>query len=277
METATDGKVRFVTVVQRALAMLLAVMLAAGPALAQPAAPSKADVKKAEELFSRANQRYEAGEYATAAEDFRAAYDLSKLTALLFNVAQAYRLDGNCPEALKYYREYLVAEPQTKNRVDVEARVGQMERCVAEQEQAPPPPPIPEPVPLPLPPPPPPVKVIEGPRPGRGLRIGGLTLAGLGLAAGGVGVFFAMRAKSAASDVSDACRETCHWDDLQAKDDAGRRDGKLSLILWGAGGGLLVTGTVLFAIGMSKKGKKVEAVTVMPVPGGAWAGVTGRF
>src|SRR6185503_3958304 len=97
---------------------------------------------------------------------------------LLFNVAQAYRLDGNCTEALRYYKDYLAAEPQTQNRVDVEARIGQMERCVAEQqkqEQQPPPPPEPEAVPLP---PPPPVtgKVVDRPGGGGGLRTAGLTL-----------------------------------------------------------------------------------------------------
>jgi tetratricopeptide (TPR) repeat protein len=265
--------------IQRALAVVLAALLACAPVWAQPT-PSKADLKKAEELFARANQRYEAGEYATAADDFRAAYELSRLSALLFNVAQAYRLDGNCSEALRFYRDYLTAEPQSANRVDVEARVGQMERCIAEQQKQQAPPPLPEPEPVPLPPPPPvthPV-VVDGPRGGGGLRAAGLTMGGLGLAAGGVGIYFALKAKGAAADVSDACQTECAWDEVAGKDDAGRRDGRLALILFGAGGGLLLTGTILFAVGLGKKGsRRIEAVTVLPTPGGGWAGVSGRF
>ena len=47
--------------------------------------------------------------------------------ALLYNAAQAYRLGGDGPKALEYYRVFLKEAPQAKQRPDVERRIAELE------------------------------------------------------------------------------------------------------------------------------------------------------
>jgi tetratricopeptide (TPR) repeat protein len=113
-------------VVSRTL-LLLAVLLAAGsPARAQDAQ----DDSRA--LYEEGSRAYKAGDYPRAIEKFLAAYDLSHAPAILFNIAQAYRLAGRCDRALEYYRRSLDEEPAAANRDEVEERIAEMQACADE-------------------------------------------------------------------------------------------------------------------------------------------------
>lgn len=118
------------------LALCAAVALAwhAAPAAAQPAA-SDADLARAKDLYDEGSREYAAAHYDRAIELFLGAYGLSGHPAILFNVAQAYRLQGpgSCDQALSYYRRALAEEPDAANRAEIEERIGEMERCVAQQ------------------------------------------------------------------------------------------------------------------------------------------------
>ncbi len=119
-----------------ARALLLVLFLAAGatPARAQDADD---DTARSKELYDQGSRAYKAGEYRRAVELFLEAYDLSGAPAILFNIAQAYRLDGACADALIYYRRSLAEEPDAANRAEVEERIAEMETCKEKPSRAP--------------------------------------------------------------------------------------------------------------------------------------------
>jgi len=122
-------------VVARAL-VLFAVLTAGGAAArAQDEEPSSQARSKA--LYDQGSRAYKAGDYPRAVELFLAAYDLSHVPAILFNVAQAHRLAGDCERALEYYRRSLDEEPGAANRAEVEERIEEMKRCADQRAAAP--------------------------------------------------------------------------------------------------------------------------------------------
>ncbi len=84
----------------------------------------------ARELSDRGLRQYQAGELDEAIESFMGAFALSDNTGLLFNVAQAYRLKGDCALAKEYYSRYLTAAPESNLKPTVERRLVEMESCI---------------------------------------------------------------------------------------------------------------------------------------------------
>src|SRR5262245_38894335 len=64
------------------------------------------------------------------------AFALSNNPGLLFNVAQAYRLKGDCDHARDYYQRYLGAVPETPLKPSLERRVAEMEACLKRRSVA---------------------------------------------------------------------------------------------------------------------------------------------
>jgi tetratricopeptide (TPR) repeat protein len=113
------------------LAPLLISLCLPGIAQAQrPAGAASAQEKKqAREHYNRGQTHYDLAEYDEAVTQFKTAYELSKAPGLLFNIAQAFRLKGDCRQALLFYRSYLRREPEAFNRVEVEGYALEMEKC----------------------------------------------------------------------------------------------------------------------------------------------------
>jgi len=72
---------------------------------------------------------YELSEYEPAIADFKEAYRLSNDPAYLFNIAQAYRLQRKCADAMQFYQRYLAAAGDIPNKDKVAARVEEMRAC----------------------------------------------------------------------------------------------------------------------------------------------------
>jgi tetratricopeptide (TPR) repeat protein len=89
------------------------------------------DQVRARELFLQGSVSYEAAEYDAAIEKFEAAYRLSALPDLLFNIAQAYRQKGPafCATALRYYERHLQEEPAASNQAEIQELMTEMRRC----------------------------------------------------------------------------------------------------------------------------------------------------
>jgi tetratricopeptide (TPR) repeat protein len=126
------------------LAVLAAVIGAAGVASADPAA----DMKKGIEL-------YKAGKYADAAEVLKRAYDLAPKPETLFALAQAERLAGDCKIAAKHYHK--VIEDIGDFNV---AKLVQQNLALCEKDEPPPPRSEPEPAQKSEPAAPPPPQII---------------------------------------------------------------------------------------------------------------------
>jgi hypothetical protein len=121
------------------IASLLA--LSAPPAFAQQTEPDQA-----REHYKKGLAAYNLGQYSEAAAEFEAAYRLFLDPALLFNIAQAHRMNGELEKALGGYRAFLrTAPPGTRDRAQAEKWRQELEREVARTKAvapATPPPPM---------------------------------------------------------------------------------------------------------------------------------------
>lgn len=100
-------------------------------------APARADdARDAREHFQKGRTLYDVGRFDEAAREFEAAYQIKPDPALLFNLAQAYRLAGKNQPALIAYRSYLRNLPNASNRAQVEASIAELQRIIDEQQHA---------------------------------------------------------------------------------------------------------------------------------------------
>lgn len=125
---------------RRATFALLSALLLSSPlpshAQPAPASPREDTKQRARLFYEAAEAYYQAKEYSEALRGYQSAYELTRAPALLFNMAQCYRLLDQKREALAAYREFLVLSPDTRYRAEIEERIATLER-----ELAPPPPP----------------------------------------------------------------------------------------------------------------------------------------
>ena len=122
-------------------ALLLAALLVA--TVHRPARAQESGTTGAAELFRLGKEAYDRQEYARAAELFTRCHARSGDPSLLFNIAQAERLAGDCAAAASHYRQFLAEVPDARNRPDAEAKLADMERCVVARSPAAPPSPAP--------------------------------------------------------------------------------------------------------------------------------------
>lgn len=105
---------------------------AAGTQAAPPTAPgqpSPEEMAAAKQHFDTGAKFFQEGNYSAARAEFQAAYDLSKLTPLLFNLARAAEKQGQKDDALRYYDQYLASNPTDaeevrKHAVELRAETG---------------------------------------------------------------------------------------------------------------------------------------------------------
>ena len=108
----------------------LAVLVCAGPASAQDSAEREARAHS-----ERGMTAYHLAHYDEAIAEFEAAYELSRAPRLLYNIAQAHRLKGDCATALRVYVSYLGEEPAAPMRRQVEEQIAEMRACVARRDE----------------------------------------------------------------------------------------------------------------------------------------------
>jgi hypothetical protein len=245
---------------------LLVLFVLAGTAAAQP---KPDDVKRAAELYDRGKRHFDIAEYGAAIAAWKEAYLLSSEPLLLFNIAQAHRLAGDCAQANRFYMNYKRVQPKPPNQAELDSA---MQKCAgvppATGDTTPVPPVTPiEPVPPPAEPPPP---VVQQPPPqpttrvdtyedrGRTYRITGIALAGAGVASGLIAAVFAVRANSKSSDI-EGQRPGTQWNPSL---DQTERDGKSAQtnarVFTAIGIGALVGGTALYFYGRSQSSVRVD-------------------
>ena len=104
-------------------------------ALVLAADDTSADVERARSLFEVGRDAYANGRYLVAAKAFEAADELAPRSALVFSVAQCYRLqwavDQNpqyLERALSAYRSYLRRDPEGRRRGDAAEHIATLEQ-----------------------------------------------------------------------------------------------------------------------------------------------------
>ncbi len=228
-----------------ACSLIVALTAAAAPARAQK--PDRA--AEARRLYDEGLKLYNRASYAEAIEKFKAADALAPSPALAFDIGQAYRHLGDCPSALGWYRLYVQRDPKATERAEVRMAIIDMEACTRVDL-----------VPRPPLPPPPPAPDLDA---GKGKKIWGLATAGAGVALVATGVVLALRAHDAENQI-DALGASHgawspHYADLQS---SGSRDATLAKIAIGVGGAALVTGGVLFVVGVREHDRALSGVNV---------------
>ncbi|MFH0901973.1 MAG: hypothetical protein V2A73_15190 [Pseudomonadota bacterium] len=109
----------------------LALALSSANSLAQERSRDK--IGEARLHYQKGQSKYDLAEYESAIVEFKKAYELSDAPGLLFNIAQSHRLNGDCKQALRFYKNYLRRQPDAANRQEVEKLIADMQTCIDEK------------------------------------------------------------------------------------------------------------------------------------------------
>jgi tetratricopeptide (TPR) repeat protein len=241
------------------------------------------------QLYEKATRAYDVGKYNEAIEDYQKAYEIGGDPPMLYNIAQAYRLNDQPSEAVRFYRRYLQRAPGARNREDVERKIADLEKTIEDRRKAaaaatPPPvtaPPISTPTPPPAPAPvvgpppapmpsPPPAPVTTPPAPeaapaagegvGRVLRIVGWSLVGAGALCGAGALVAGLEARSKSTDITNMSMAGGVTFDPNIEH-SGKVDNNIAIALGITGGALAVAGAVLAIVGSSSGSSSGETTT----------------
>ena len=243
-----------------ALISLLMVAALKSPAAAAPTA---------EELYAQGQEAYDHADYAAAIDRWSAAYDISGERGLLFNLAQAQRLSGDCKNALATYRRFVAADPEPTSEQHklAEDFTRELEpACGAHAVE-----PLKEATTEPHPAQRVDDQGSEDVRPGRTLRVAGISIGGTGGAVLVTGLLLGHLAHTLGSEVTDTCTESCYWAAQKAKDARGRRYETIGYALDAIGIAAIAGGMVTYYFGH----RRSAAVISSPSEGGAvvsWSG-----
>ena len=119
--------------VSRLLPFLLWTVVAAAPSSASAGDSSK---DRARQHYKKATQLYDIGRWDEAIAEYEKAYALHEDPSLLFNMAQTCRRKGDLKRALDLYKNYLVKEPESPLRGEVEDRIRTLKAQVEQGEQS---------------------------------------------------------------------------------------------------------------------------------------------
>ncbi|MDB4971274.1 MAG: TonB-dependent receptor [Myxococcales bacterium] len=227
--------------------------------------------------YQEGTKAFDLGHYDEAIKEYEEAYRNFDDPVLLYNLAQAHRLAGHTPDALRLYKVYLNRAPKATNRVEVQTKIAALEKVVEEQRRSqniPPDQPIrpgsgpststqAEPSsaqpttptvttttaqPVVTTAQPAPVTRPDRPAvPGRGKKIGGLALAVVGLGAVGAGIAMGVLAKNAGDAVTAEAK--AHEPFQPAKESAGQTNQILEGVFIGVGAAAIAGGAVLYYFG----------------------------
>ena len=227
--------------------------------------------QRARDLAEQGRQLHDAGDYAAAAARFQAAYALAPSPGLLFNLAQDYRLSGDCEDAAIMYQRFLASDPPTQARTVAAQHLDKVNHCLRPtlvMSTTPSPPPLSRDRT------PPDTVHADRPRSPRLQKDVGLGF----MAAGGVALagaaYFAFRAHDDSETVSKGYAMGAPWSSLASIDAEGRSSQRDAAIL-GVGGGIAVaSGLTLYLLGVRSEH---ASVAVTPSTTGAKVAVTWGF
>jgi tetratricopeptide (TPR) repeat protein len=265
----------------RRSALAFAVFAAAAAGSSTVAADAIDPPERARVLSDQGRSYHAGGQYDRAIGSFQAAYELAPSPGLLFNLAQAYRLKGDCSRAVSMYKSYLRSQPDRAHRELAEAHLATVEKCVSRRASL-------EPLigdhaetyaasdsPTTTG-----TAALDAPsRPGRTLKRTGLGVAIGGGALVGVGIYFATRAADYGAQVEEMYADGEKWKDIEPIDAKGRRASELATWFAIGGGAVALTGGAMYLIGRRHEARAATARTVSlaPAPGGGQVSVAWQW
>jgi hypothetical protein len=217
-------------------------------------------------------------EWDKAIAKFKEAYTLRPDAASLFNLAQSFRLKGDCINAAGFYKTFKRNYPGEKNIEKVEKFIVEMDACAKTQPAIVEPKPEPNPTLTPVEPKPEPVVVTPPPLPPppsiersdrSWMKWTGIALVGAGLVGVGVGTKFALDGGKRADDLKKICAVSCTSQQALAIEDEGRSANNKAYIATSVGGAFVIGGIVFIVL--SRGGEHTPQVALSPTSGGATA------
>ena len=215
--------------------------------------------------YERATRAYDLQKYGEAIDEYQKAYEIGGDPPMLYNIAQAYRLNDQPAEAIRYYRRYLQRAPEARNRDYVERKVADLEKPIEDRRKtaatvSPPPPPATTQQPTVAPPPPPvttapappvltapPPALPPPPATSHTGTVVGIAMIGAGAVAGGLAVYEGLQAKKDGDALTNASRMggavfDASW---QGKESAGKTANVAAIALGIGGTALAITGAII--------------------------------
>jgi tetratricopeptide (TPR) repeat protein len=185
----------------------------------------------AEDLYNQGQTAYDKADYPTAIADWQQSYKLSGASGLLFNLAQAYRLGGQCKKALFTYQRFIALDPAAEQRALADGFVSELTpQCGA----------------------PSPVARVESTDDGRSKRLAGIATAGAGVVLFAIGIGVGHHAGVLGDEVTRACvgPDGCDWGKEQPLDSSGHSDATIGRVLDVVGIAAIAGGAALYYLGM---------------------------
>jgi tetratricopeptide (TPR) repeat protein len=84
---------------------------------------------EAERLYNEGQSAYDAQRYDDALAAWNKSYELSHLPGLVFNIAQAHRLRGDCAKAVEAYKKFIALDPKSSERSTAEGFIKDLSPC----------------------------------------------------------------------------------------------------------------------------------------------------
>jgi tetratricopeptide (TPR) repeat protein len=273
----------------RAAAVVLSSLVAGAlPMRASAGEPSTPEQipDKARKLVERGRELHGQGDYGRAIIAFKEAYVLAPSPGLLFNLGQAYRLQGNCDDAAIMYRRYLATNPSPDARALAETHLATVERCIAQRGLHIPfdesmaylraTPPEDKTLALVAAPTAPAPEHAHSRRMQKWIGLGVATGGGLALASAG---FFAYRSHEASVEVEERYARGDKWKNIAPVAARGEQSATLARA-FGIGGGLAaVAGVTVFLLGerAERRAQSLSPLSVTPTRRGAEVSLAWHF
>jgi tetratricopeptide (TPR) repeat protein len=178
-------------------------------------AASADPLQDAERLYRDGQNAFDLGHYSDALAAWQQSYELSHAPALVYNIAQAYRLRahlGDCALARAQYQRFVELTGPSPQRSLADGYIAQLEPCASSPAGEP-------------------LAVSDGGSTHEhSLR--NREIATTALAAGGVvllatGAYLGHHASTLGDEVTSACAHGCSWSMVEGKNAAGRLDATL--------------------------------------------------
>jgi tetratricopeptide (TPR) repeat protein len=237
--------------------------------LATSVAHAESIPAKARALADRGRAAHDQGDYAAAIAAFTEAYAIAPAPGLLFNLAQAYRLKGNCESAQLMYRRYLGASPPDDGRALAEGHLAAVDRCMQQKTMRVTVDPQLRVFPLPKPPPAP----RPSPRHRSDLEKVGAVVAITGGAVLLAAAYNGLVAHHLANEVERRYAAGEPWPKLAPLDAEGDRAAVRARASALGGAAVIAAGVTMFVVGHRKR----TAIHVEPTTRGARIGARWRF
>jgi tetratricopeptide (TPR) repeat protein len=225
------------------------------------------------------------GEYTQGVAILSELFVKSKNPTYIFNQGRCFKQNRRYEDAIARFQEYLRVgrkKLDASDKAEAEQHIADCREMLAQQRDnsavptapqaslVPPPAAVPGSAAEPRPEPSITTQPAPQPKPtssGAGLRIGGIVVASLGVAALGAGVACNLTANSMVDDMYSTS-------DGYAKESDRKTHETLAWVGYGVGAAGVVTGAILYAVGVRARSKSAGSVALVPTVGADHAGAS---